>query len=176
MGGFGLFGPCPSPVRRVVLRILFWLRVVCSSYVAVLNAVWARRQPLANAGAVLSLLDGPPGVIRRTMLSGSGYMMRRYVACRSSEVGKIYRELDLAREGCPGHGRIHLLVAGAAWDPQLPDWVRPGLPGLSNLAGTMQHFRSAFLDAWWRGFSLSLRSERVSGWPPVGCCGISAAP
>ena len=27
-------------------------------------------------------------------------------------------------------------------------WVRPGLPLLSNLAGPIQHFRSAILDAW----------------------------
>ena len=27
-------------------------------------------------------------------------------------------------------------------------WDRPGLPGLSNLAGPIQHFRSAILDAW----------------------------
>ena len=25
-------------------------------------------------------------------------------------------------------------------------WDRPGLPGLSNLAGPIQHFRSAILD------------------------------
>ena len=34
---------------------------------AVLNAVWTRRQPLANAGAVLSLLDGLQGVILGTV-------------------------------------------------------------------------------------------------------------
>ena len=27
-------------------------------------------------------------------------------------------------------------------------WLRPGLPGLSNLAGPIQHFKSAILDAW----------------------------
>ena len=27
-------------------------------------------------------------------------------------------------------------------------WDRPGLPGLGNLAGPIQHFRSAILDAW----------------------------
>ena len=27
-------------------------------------------------------------------------------------------------------------------------WVRPGLPLLSNLAGPIQHFRAAILDAW----------------------------
>ena len=27
-------------------------------------------------------------------------------------------------------------------------WSRPGLPSLSNLAGPVQHFRAAILDAW----------------------------
>ena len=49
------------------------------------------------------------------------------------------------RLGCPGHGPIHLLSAGAAeigfqWDPHALAWVRPGLPLLSNLAGPIQHF------------------------------------
>ena len=56
-------------------------------------------------------------------------------------------------EGCPGHGPIHLLSSSAAdygfrWDPDALAWVRPGLPMLSNLAGPIQHFRSAILDAW----------------------------
>ena len=56
-------------------------------------------------------------------------------------------------EGCPGHGPIHLLSAGAAeidfqWDPLGLAWIRLGLPLLSNLAGPIQHFRAALLDAW----------------------------
>ena len=56
-------------------------------------------------------------------------------------------------EGCPGHGPIHLLSASAAeigfqWDPHALAWIRPGLPLLSNLAGPIQHFRAALLDAW----------------------------
>ena len=50
-----------------------------------------------DAGAVLSLHDGPQGC-------DPGYcavwfrfrMLRRYLAYRSSEVGRIYRMLDLA--------------------------------------------------------------------------------
>ena len=34
---------------------------------AVLNAVWSRRQLLANAGAVLSLIDGLQGVLLGTV-------------------------------------------------------------------------------------------------------------
>ena len=53
----------------------------------------------------------------------------------------------------PGHGPVHLLVVSAAeigfrWDPLSLAWSRPGLPLLSNLAGPVQHFRAAILDAW----------------------------
>ena len=56
-------------------------------------------------------------------------------------------------KGCPGHGPLHLLSASAAeigffWDPGVFAWVRPGLPPLSNLAGPVQHFKAAILDAW----------------------------
>ena len=56
-------------------------------------------------------------------------------------------------DGCPGHGPIHLLSSSAAeigfqWNPVALAWLRPGLPMLSNLAGPIQHFRSAILDAW----------------------------
>ena len=67
-----------------------------------------------------------------------------------SQVGRAYRLLDMVCEGCPGHGPIHLLVAGAAEigfrrDPLA--WSRPGLPLLKNLAGLIQHFRAAIFDA-----------------------------
>ena len=32
---------------------------------------------------------------------------------RPAEVGRIYRLLDMVREGCPGHCPVHLLVASA---------------------------------------------------------------
>ena len=55
--------------------------------------------------------------------------------------------------GCPGHGPFHLLSACAAeigfqWDPHALASVRPGLPLLSNLAGPIQQFKAAILDAW----------------------------
>ena len=61
--------------------------------------------------------------------------------------------LDLVRDGCPGHGPVHALVTSArrigfSWDSLMTRWDRPGLPGLSNLAGPIQHFRSAVFDAW----------------------------
>ena len=84
-------------------------------------------------------------------MSGSGFVCLGVV--RPSEVGRIHRLLDSVSEGCPGHGPVHLLVASAAeigfrWDSHALGWFRPGLPLLRSLAGPVQHFRSAILDAW----------------------------
>ena len=80
-------------------------------------------------------------------------MIRRYLAYRPSEVGGVYSLLDMVREWGQEHGPIHLLVACASGvgfqrDPHMPGWVRPGLPGLSDLAGPIQHNKFAILDAW----------------------------
>ena len=63
------------------------------------------------------------------------------------------RLLEHVANGCPGHGPAHLLVESAAgigfvWSPGLVDWVPEGLPVLRNLAGPIQHFRSAVLEGW----------------------------
>ena len=68
-------------------------------------------------------------------------------------MGGVYRLLEMVGEGCPGHGPIHLLSSSAAeigfqWDPRALAFVGPGLPLLSNLAGPIQHFKAALLDAW----------------------------
>ena len=70
-----------------------------------------------------------------------------------TEVGRVYRLLEMVSEGGPGHGPVHLLSASAAeigfrWNPLALAWARPGLLLLSNLAGPVQHFRAAILDAW----------------------------
>ena len=80
-------------------------------------------------------------------------LFRRFLALWPSRVGRAYRLLDMVSEGCRGHGPVHLLVSSAAeigfrWDPYSLAWHRPGLPLLSNLAGPVQHFRAAILDAW----------------------------
>ena len=55
-------------------------------------------------------------VILRTVLYGSSFrMIRRYLACHPSEVGRVYRLLDMVTEGCPGHGPIHVLACSAAY-------------------------------------------------------------
>ena len=103
------------------------------------KVVWSCRQPLANVGAVLSLLEGPekcdPG---HCVVWFWFHMARRYLAYRPTEVGRVYRVLDMVREGCPGHGPVHLLVASATemgfqWDPHMLGWVRPGLQVLSKV-------------------------------------------
>ena len=80
-------------------------------------------------------------------------LLRRNLALWPAEVGRVYRLLAMVHEGCTGHGPVHLLSASAAeigfqWDPHALAWVRPGLPLLSNLAGPIQHFKAALLDAW----------------------------
>ena len=118
------------------------------------RVVWSRRQPLASVGAVLSLLGGPTGCDPAFFVVWFRFrLLRRYLALWLAEVGRVYRLLAMVSEGCPGHGPIHLLSASAAeigflWDPDALAWFRPGLPLLSNLAGPIQHFKSALLDAW----------------------------
>ena len=121
---------------------------------AICRVVWSRRQPLANVGAVLGMLDGPSGCDPLFCVVWFRFrLFRRFLALRPSRVGRAYRLLNMVSEGCHGHGPIHLLVASAAeigfrWDPLSLAWYRPGLPLLSNLAGPVQHFRAAILDAW----------------------------
>ena len=103
---------------------------------------------------VLSLLDGPTGCDPAFCVVWCRFRLhRRYLALWPSEVGRVYRLLEMVGEGCRGHGTIHLLSAGAAeigfrWDSLALAWSRPGLPLLSNLAGPVQHFKVALLDAW----------------------------
>ena len=116
---------------------------------AILKVVWSDRQPLANTGAVLCLLDGLPGCDPAFCVVWFRFrMLRRYLAYRPGEVPGVYRLLDSVAERCPGHGPAHLLVASAAeigfqWDSRQLGWERLGLPVLSNLAGPIQHLRAA---------------------------------
>ena len=116
------------------------------------RVVWSRRQSLANPGAVLSLLDGPIGCDAAFCVVWFRLrMLRRFLAYQPGEVSRVCRLLEHVAGGCPGHGPAHLLVESAAvigfvWSPELVGWVRDGLPALSNLAGPIQHFRSAVLE------------------------------
>ena len=54
------------------------------------RVVLSRRQPLANVGAVLSLLDGLQGCDPTCCVVRYRFrMIRRYLACRPSEVGRV---------------------------------------------------------------------------------------
>ena len=116
---------------------------------AFVSAVWSRKMPLAHVGAVLTLLDGPSGCDPGFFVVWSRFrLLRRYLAYRPMEVPRIYALLGLAADGCPGHGPLHLVVesagvVGLSWDAVGSVWCRPGLPGLSLLAGPYQHFKAA---------------------------------
>ena len=121
---------------------------------AIVKVVWSRRQSLANTGAVLSLLDGPTGCDPAFCVVWFRFrMLCRYLAYQPGEVSRVKRLLEHAADGCPGHAPAHLLVESAAeigfvWSPEMVGWVREGLPVLSNLAGLIQHLRSAGLEGW----------------------------
>ena len=143
---------------------------------SVCGVVWSRRQPLASVGAVLNLLDGPTGCGPAFCVVWFRFrLFRRYLALWPSQVGRSCRLLEMVGEGCPGHGPIHLLSASAAeigfrWDPLTLAWSRPGLPLLCNLAGPIQHFKAALLDAWRNKVAAGLCSrEGFSGWAFAGC-------
>ena len=97
------------------------------------------------------MLDGPSGCDPAFCVVWFRFrMLRRYLAHRPGEVSRVYRLLESAAEGSPGHGPVHLLLQSAAeigfcWDPEELAWDRPGLPLLSNLSGPIQHFRAAIL-------------------------------
>ena len=77
---------------------------------SVCGAFWSRRQPLANVGAVLSLIDGPTGCDPCFCVVWFRFrLLRRYLALWPAEVGRICRILGMVGEGCPGHGPLHLL-------------------------------------------------------------------
>ena len=97
---------------------------------------------------------GPLGVTLHFVWYGFGFVcFVGILALWPSQVTRVYRLLEMVGEGCPGHGPVHLFFAGAAeigfrWNPDALAWARPGLPLLSNLAGPLQHFKAAILDAW----------------------------
>ena len=89
---------------------------------AIVRAVWSSKMPLANAPAILNLLDGPVYVDPAFHVVWSRFrMMRRYLAYCPEEEPRIFRMLDLIFRGAQGHGPVHLLLTSAAelgfaWD------------------------------------------------------------
>ena len=121
---------------------------------AIVRAVWSSKMPLANSPAILNLLDGPVDVDPAFHVIWSRFrMMRRYLAYCPEEEPRIFRMLDLISRGAQGHGPVHLLLISAAeigfaWDGDERGWVRVSLPPLRMMAGPVQHFRTAILEAW----------------------------
>ena len=124
-------------ISRLVLIFVLPLRVVRSMYLpaalhgveasllaldsllklrsSICRVVWSRRQPLASIGAVLSLLDGLTGCDPAFCAVWFRFrLFRRNHALWPSQVGRVYRLLEMVHEGCPGHGPIHLLFTSAA--------------------------------------------------------------
>ena len=101
---------------------------------AIVCAVWSSKTPLANAPAILNLLDGPVGVDPAFHIVWSRFrMMRRYLAYCPSEEPMIFRMLDRISRGSQGHGPVHLLLISAAelgfaWDGAEHGWVQVSLP------------------------------------------------
>ena len=75
------------------------------------RVMWSRRQPLACVGAVLSPTGCDPAFC---IVWFRFRLLRRYLALEPTEVGRVYRLLEMVSEGSPGHGPVHLLAAGAA--------------------------------------------------------------
>ena len=109
---------------------------------------------MTNTPALLSLLDGPWGSDPAFSIIWSRFRrLRRYLAYRPDEEARIFRLLDYASTGSPGHGPIHLLLQSAEelgffWDSEQVGWIRPGLPPLRMMTGPIQHFRCAIWQAW----------------------------
>ena len=108
---------------------------------------------MTNTPGFLSLLDGPWGSDPAFFIIWSlCRQLRRYLSYRPDEEARIFRLLDYASTGSPGHGPIHLLLQSAEeigffWDSEQAGWIRPGLPPLRK-TGPIQHFRSAIWQAW----------------------------
>ena len=117
-----------------------------------MRAVWSSEMPLANAPAILNLLDGPARSCFPCCLGQVSHDAQ--VSCLlPGEEPRIFRMLDLISRGSQGPGPIHLLLISAAelgfaWDGAEQGWVRVSLPPLRMMTGPFQHFYSSILDAW----------------------------
>ena len=84
-------------VSRISFALLQRLRT------AFVSAAWSRKMPLAHVGAVLSLLDGPPGCDPGFYVLWCRFrLLRRYLAFRPLEIPRLYSLLGLVAGGCLG--------------------------------------------------------------------------
>ena len=130
------------------------LILVCVSCGLLLSGLFGPVVSLLLILVRLSLPDNPVGCGPAFYVVWFRFrMLRRFLAYRPGEVVRVYRLWEHVAAGCPGHGPVHLLVESAAgigflWSPDIVGWAREGLPVLSNLAGSIQHFRAAILEDW----------------------------
>ena len=150
---------------------------------AFVSAVWSKKMPLAHIGAILSLLDGPPGCDPGFYVVWVRFrLLRRYLAYNPLEVPRLYGLLALVAAVGPGHGPMHLLVEssgvlGFTWDTLNFGWTRPGLPMLHQLAGPYQHFKAATWEAWRAKVSFDYcRRQGFRGGPDAGHCWLFSTP
>ena len=90
MVGFGSSGPCSCLLLYMESKPLCLdsLRKLRS---AIRRVVWSRRQPFANVGAVLSLLDGPTGCDPAFCVVWFRFrLLRRYLALWPAEVVRVF--------------------------------------------------------------------------------------
>ena len=136
---------------------------------AFVRAVWSSKMPLANAPAILNLLDGPDDVDPAFYVVWSPFrMMHRFLAPCPEEEPRIFRMLDLISGVLRVMGLCIffsslLLRLGFAWDGTEKGWVRVSLPPLRMTTGPFQHFRTAILEAW-HFHVFSRLSERKGFW------------
>ena len=127
----------------------------------VVRAVWSSKMPLANAPAILNLLNGPVDINPAFYVVWCLFrMMRGYFDCCPEEEPGIFRMLDLVSRGAQGHCPVHLLLIfaaeiGFAWDGDEKGWVRVSLPPLRMMTGPIPHFRLPF---WRPGIFMSFPS------------------
>ena len=135
---------------------------LCSFRSAVARAVWSKKLPMTNTPALLSLLDGLWGSDPAFFIVWSRFrQLRRYLAYRPDDEARIYRLLDYASTGSPGHGPsiffFSLLKSLVFfWDSEQAGWIRPGPPSLRMMTGPIQHFRSAIWQAWQHKVAIDL--------------------
>ena len=121
---------------------------------AFVSAVWSEKMPLAHVGAVLTLLDGPPGCDPGFYIVWCRFrLFRRYLAYRPHEVPRLFNLIGLVAAGGPGFWSFALAGGKCScswftWDPLSSGWVRPGLPPLHQMAGPYQHYQAAIWEAW----------------------------
>ena len=167
------------------MKLLFLLKLVYVSCGLLLSGLFG---PVASLLPILVRcsvcwmvrLDGPTGCDPAFCVVYFQFrMLRRFLAYRPNEVAKLYQLLVLV---VAGHGPAHLLVGSAdeigfVWSPEMVEWVRKGLPVLSNLAGPIQHLRTAVLEGWRGKVSAVLCAGKgFRGGSLVGCKWYIAAP